>query len=189
MPQLDSEHWVDRYGDMMYRYALVRVKNPDTAEEIVQTTLLAALQAQDNFAGKSTEKSWLFGIMKHKIMDHFRQSKRLQGFDLSAEDASDPIEYDASGHWKIFPKDWGLDPEKATENAQLAIALKTCMEGLPEKFRKIFILKELEQMNSSEICNEFDIKPTNLWVILHRARNQLKLCLEAKWFENRGDPL
>ena len=75
MDSLDSNLWVERYGDALYRYTLVRVKNPDSAEEIVQVALLAALQAQKTFAGRSTEKSWLFGILKHKILDHVRTLK------------------------------------------------------------------------------------------------------------------
>ncbi len=183
--QLDSSMWVDRYGDIMYRYTLLRVKNVDFAEEIVQNTFLAAIQAQANYAGRSAEKSWLFGILKHKIMDHFRSQKRFQSFNQSDSDDSSVDDYDDSGHWKIFPKDWGLDPEKAAENTELAHRLEECMSGLSEKFRQIFIMKEMDGIDSTQICNEFDIKPTNLWVILHRARNQLKLCLEAHWFQNK----
>jgi len=178
---LDSSQWVDRYGDIMYRFTLLRVKNADSAEEIVQNTFIAAIQSQDKFAGRSTEKSWLFGILKHKIMDHFRSQKRLQNFNLPEESESNSEEYDDSGHWKIFPKDWGLDPEKAAENTELAQKLEECMNGLSDKFRRIFIMKELDGIDSEEICNEFDIKPTNLWVILHRTRSQLKVCLEAHW--------
>lgn len=178
---IDTDQWVDRYGDMMYRFTLVRVKDQDTAEEIVQNTFLAALQSKNSFAGRSSEKSWLFGILKHKIMDHFRQTQKVRSLDLPEDDSS-PDEYDHSGHWILFPKDWNLDPEKAAENQQLVEALSHCMNGLPEKFRQVFVLKEIEGLDSEEICNEFNIKPTNLWVILHRARSQLKKCLEQRWF-------
>ena len=80
------------------------------------------------------------------------------------------------------PGNWNLDPEKAAENNELAQVLAQCLSRLSDKFHRIFVLKEMDGMSSEEICNEFNIKPTNLWVILHRARNQLKLCLESNWF-------
>lgn len=183
--KIDTSLWVDRYGDTMYRYTLVRVQDSGAAEEIVQTAFFAALQAKESFAGRSSEKSWLFGILKHKIMDHFRAKKKTFSLDLSSEDPADPYSYDAAGHWKQLPQNWNIDPEKAVENKQLAEALSSCLEGLSEKFRRIFILREIEGLSSEEICNEFNIKPTNLWVMLHRARNQLKKCLEARWFNKK----
>jgi len=179
---LDSNLWVDRYGDIMFRFAMARVKDPVVAEEIVQITLVAALQAQKSFAGRSSEKSWLFGIMKHKILDHFRQLKNHRTYELTPEDTETPYEdaYDPTGHWITPPKDWETNPIKAVENKQLVKDLAACLEALPEKYRNIFTLKEIEGMDSGDICKEFDIQPTNLWVILHRARNQLRKCLEGK---------
>ena len=167
----------------MYRYTLVRVKDPANAEEIVQVTFFAALQASHTFAGRSSEKSWLFGILKHKILDHFREIKKTRSFDLTPQDDKDPFEYDQTGHWKEVPQNWGMDPEKSAENQELTEALATCLEHLPNKFRQVFVLREIEGLSSDEICNDFNIKPTNLWVILHRARNQLKKCLQIHWFD------
>jgi RNA polymerase sigma-70 factor (ECF subfamily) len=188
MPEpLNSELWVDRYGDMLYRYTLVRVKNPDSAEEIVQVTLLAALKSKDSFQGKSTEKSWLFGILKHKILDHFRELKTQRTYEITPEDGSDPLEnaYHADGHWLNAPKNWDTDPHKAVENKQLVEAMALCMDRLSEKFRNVFVLKEIEGLASEEICKEVGIKPTNLWVILHRARNQLRKCLETQHWNTK----
>jgi RNA polymerase sigma-70 factor (TIGR02943 family) len=182
---LEPEKWVERYADMLYRYTLVRVKDSETAEELVQQTFFAALKSQNSFAGKSTEKTWLFGILKHKTMDFFRASKKHFSFDPSSEESSNPIHFNASGYMIPKPENWNLDPEKATENNELAQVLAKCMGGLPEKFHRVFVLKEVDGMNSEEICNEFNIKPTNLWVILHRARNQLKLCLESNWLDTK----
>lgn len=178
---LDSNLWVERYGDALYRYTLVRVKNPDSAQEIVQVTLLAALQSQKSFAGRSSEKSWLFGILKHKILDHFRSLKTRRTYELSADDDTNPYEneFDETGHFINPPKKWQIDPQHAAENEELVLALAKCLDGLSEKFRHIFVLKEVEGMKSEDICKEMAIQPTNLWVILHRARNQLKKCLEA----------
>lgn len=180
---LNSDLWVEQYGDILYRYTLVRVKNADAAEEIVQVTLLAALQSQKSFQGRSTEKSWLFGILKHKILDHFRALKTQRTYEVTSdEDGPDPLEnaYHNDGHWANAPKNWDTDPHRAAENAELVKAMSLCMDRLSEKFRNIFVLKEIEGMASEEICKEMDIKPTNLWVILHRARNQLRKCLESQ---------
>ena len=184
---LNSYRWVEEYGDILYRYTLVRVKDPDAAEEIVQVTLLAALQSQKSFQGRSSEKSWLFGILKHKILDHFRNLKNQRSYELTPEDGSDPLEnaYLHDGHWANAPKNWDTDPHKAAENRQLVEALSTCLDRLSDKFRNIFVLKEIEGLTSDEICKEMDIKPTNLWVILHRARNQLRKCLEAHHWDTR----
>lgn len=182
--KLDSALWVDKYGDMMYRFALVRVKDQDAAEEVVQSALTAAVQAQKSFQGRSSEKSWLFGILKHKIMDHFRAIKKRQTYDLSPDDSPDPYEraFDKTGHWKMPVQNWNLDPEKSAQNKQLVAALSQCLDNLSDKYRRIFVMREVDGVSSEEICNEFDIQPTNLWVMLHRARNQLKKCLEKRWF-------
>ncbi len=188
MPEpLNSDLWVEQYGDMLYRYTLVRVKNPDSAEEIVQVTLLAALQAKDSFQGRSTEKTWLFGILKHKILDHFRDLKKHRTYDLASEDGPDPLEnaYLPDGHWINLPKNWDTDPHLAAENRQLVEALSTCMDRLPDKPRTIFVLKEIEGLASEEICKEMEIQPTNLLVILHRARNQLRKCLETSHWDTK----
>jgi RNA polymerase sigma-70 factor (TIGR02943 family) len=182
--KIDSELWVEKYGDMMYRFTLVRVKDQDAAEEVVQQTLIAALQAQKSFQGRSTEKSWLFGILKHKIMDHFRAAKKFQTYDLAPDDDSDPYEkaFDQSKHWKIPVQNWNMDPEKAAQNGQLVDALSHCLDKLSDKYRRIFVMREVDGVSSEEICKEFQVQPTNLWVMLHRVRNQLKKCLETQWF-------
>jgi len=177
---LEPEKWVEKYADMLFRYTLVRVKDPDVAEELVQSTFFAALKSQHTFAGKSTEKTWLFGILKHKTMDHFRNAKKNINLDISDSD-TDRIQFTTSGHMTPSPNNWNMDPEKATQNKELAEVLAKCLNGLSEKFHRLFVLKEIEGLSSEQICKEFDVKPTNLWVILHRARNQLKLCLESNW--------
>jgi RNA polymerase sigma-70 factor (ECF subfamily) len=187
--KIDNSQWVDQYGDLMYRYTLVRVKDPNSAEEIVQMTFFSALQSQATFAGRSSEKSWLFGILKHKILDHYREMSKSRKMDLLDEDGSDSPDnqFDSSGHWKKMPVRWSEDPEKAAENSQLAKALSHCIDGLSEKFRSIFVLKEIDGLSSEDICKEFNIKPTNLWVMLHRSRTQLKKCLESNWLLDEGN--
>ncbi len=182
---LEPQQWVERYADMMYRFTLVRVKDPEASEELVQATFFAALKSQHTFAGKSSEKTWLFGILKHKTMDYFRNLKKDISIDLTSGEEPDWIHFNASGHMVPRPKNWNLNPEKAAENKELAQVLAKCMKALPEKFHRIFVLKEMDGLSSNEICKELNIKPTNLWVILHRARNQLKMCLESNWFNTK----
>ena len=182
---LDPQNWVDLYADTMYRFSLVRVKDPEAADELVQATFFAALKSQHTFAGKSSEKTWLFGILKHKIMDYFRSSKKHISIDPTSSEETDRIHFDSTGYLSPKPANWNIDPEKAAENSELAQVLASCLQGLPDKFHKLFVLKEIEGMSSEKICKEFDIKPTNLWVILHRARNRLKLCMELNWFNKK----
>jgi RNA polymerase sigma-70 factor (TIGR02943 family) len=186
---IDTSQWVERYGDVLYRYALLRVKNAELAEELVQITFVAVLQAKDKFAGRSKESTWLIGILKNKIMDHFRQLKRSKVSDLELTDDRDPCESDFSGkgHWQALPIRWGINPQKAIEDKELRRHLATCMDTLSDKFRRLFVLREIEGLESEEICAEFDITPNNLWVMLYRAKNQLKKCLESHLFEGKAD--
>ena len=186
---IDASQWVERYGDMLYRYTLLRIKDAEQSEEIVQITLLAALQAKDKFAGRSTEGTWLVGILKNKIMDHFRQIKRSKTSDLELSDDRDPCEseFDGKGHWQALPQRWGINPQKASEDEELGRVLASCMNKLSDKFRRLFVLREIEGIPSEEICAEFDIKPNNLWVMLHRTRNQLKKCVEVHLFEGKSN--
>ena len=109
---LDPEKWVENYADMLYRYSLVRVKDPDVADELVQVTLFAALKSQHTFAGKSTEKTWLFGILKHKTMDQFRSAKKYINLDITDADA-DLIQFDTTGHMTSSPNNWNVGSRKS----------------------------------------------------------------------------
>jgi len=177
---IDSDQWVDRYGDAMFRYTLLRVNDEDYAEEIIQNTFLAAFQSKESFVGLSSEKTWLFGILKNKTFDHFREIKKNRTYDLSVDDDRDPCEsdFDGKGHWQALPFHWGINPEKAAENKEVLQILSNCMDTLSDKFRQLFVLREIEGQDSEKICLELDITPNNLCVMLHRARNQLKKCIE-----------
>ena len=109
---LEPEKWVENYADMLYRYTLVRVKDPDVADELVQATLFAALKSQHTFAGKSTEKTWLFGILKHKTMDQFRSAKKYINLDITDADA-DLIQFDTTGHMTSSPNNWNVGSRKS----------------------------------------------------------------------------
>jgi len=178
----DPEVWVDRYGDYLYRFALSRTKDPSVAEDLVQETLLAALQARASFKGRSTPKSWLAGILKHKIVDHFRKSKREQPTDdaILQRENIDRL-FEENGAWKMAPNKWEVNPTKLYEQKEFMDIFYKCLAKLPERLSNAFILREIDGLDTKEICKVLNITATNSWVILYRARMALRKCLEINW--------
>jgi RNA polymerase sigma-70 factor (ECF subfamily) len=180
----DPQTWLEQHGDYLYRCAMLRVRDASVAEEMVQETFLAALQGRDRFAGQSSERSWLVGIMKHKIVDHFRKSAREQpvgGDELMSEEFTGL--FDKDGHWKIEttgPKEW-MDPSSALDRAQFWQALRRCLDELPPRTSRVFALREIDDVPSEEICAAMKLTKSNLWVMLHRARTHLRQCIEANY--------
>lgn len=178
---IDPKRWLDEHGDILYRFALARVRNPQTAEDLVQDTYLAAMKGADTFSGRSTERTWLVGILKHKIIDHFRKHKRMfLSEDLETRELDPHASLDRKGHWKVGQAEWITDPEKAYERKEFWRQLEHCLDKLKERHRKVYVLRELQHQEAGDICDALDITPSNLWVTLHRARLQLKECLTAK---------
>jgi RNA polymerase sigma-70 factor (TIGR02943 family) len=174
--------WVDAHGDILFRYALLRLRSRDAAEEVVQETFLAALKSRDTFRQAAAEQTWLIGILKHKILDHFRNRKR----DNSTADAPDPAidrAFTPNGHWKDPPKRWAVDASILLERAEFWEIFNTCMADLPESMADAFALRILDDTDPATVCQVLTIAPTNLWMLLHRARTRLRKCLEAKWFK------
>jgi RNA polymerase sigma-70 factor (ECF subfamily) len=163
---------------------MLQLRNPDQAEDVVQETLLAALEGRALFSGNSTVKTWLTGILKHKIIDAIRRKSREQPLTAD-EDATESASVDAmfkdDGHWQQMPAAWG-DPEQALETKKFWEIFQLCSQLMPERTARVFMLREVMELTSDEICQELAITPTNLWVILHRARLALRECLEIKWF-------
>lgn len=186
--EIDPTTWVELHGDYLYRYALLRISNPQLAEDLVQDTFLSALEAMGSFRGNSQIRTWLAGILKRKIIDYYRKKKimfvaNLQEISETADDF-EPSGF-RHGQWKMEsgPKNWGSAPDKLVENQQFMQILEKCIGDLPERFSGVFMLREMDGYDSSEICKLLDISPSNLWVILHRARNLLRKCLEINWLE------
>ncbi|MDD5036780.1 MAG: sigma-70 family RNA polymerase sigma factor [Methylococcaceae bacterium] len=187
------DRWLDEHGDYLFRFALTRVRNESTAEDLVQETLLAALSALHQRSGQSSERTWLTGILKHKIVDHFRRSWREQPLEddpptgLADEPGMDEF-FAEDGHWDHKPASWG-NPFRSLEQSQFFDVLQNCMQRLSPKLAQLFVLKELHDMSNEEICKELGVSPTNVWVMLYRARMNLRQCLESKWFENDREAL
>jgi RNA polymerase sigma-70 factor, ECF subfamily len=186
----NPEVWVDQYGDYLFRYAMSRLRDRTLAEEAVQETFLAALKGKESFGGQSSERTWLIGILKHKIIDHFRKSSR----ELPLFEEQLPYEQEESfrstgewvGHWteQAAPGEWGMDPIKSLQQKEFWEALERCLSMLPARLAQVFILREMDEMSSDEICKTLNITESNLWVMLHRARAQLRRSLEINYFKS-----
>lgn len=183
----DPQCWVDSYGDLLYRFALVRVCDRDIAEELVQDTLLASLQAKERFTGQSSERTWMVGILKHKIIDYFRRTTRepVHATDRPGDESPDDGAFVADGHWKpgtTAPSGWLDHPDSLLERKQFWEALMACLGKLPPRTAQVFTLREVDEVDADDICHMLCITPSNLWVILHRARKQLRQCLDSSYF-------
>ncbi len=176
-----SERDIEQHRPYLLRYALIQLRNPEQAEDAVQETLLAALLGRDRFAGGSTLKTWLTGILKHKILDVLRRKSREQSLAPPDDDPATEAMFKSDGHWQEMPANWG-NPEEALANREFWEIYELCARLLPERTARVFLLREVMELTTEEICQECEITPTNLWVILHRARLALRECLEIKWF-------
>ena len=178
----EPDNWVDQYGDALYRFALARVKDPSIAEDLVQETFLAALSARKNFKGRSTIRTWLIAILKHKIVDHIRKKTREQDTD-KLESMTDGIDvnFNERGDWKIRPRKWTKNPMKLYEQKEFLDVLYRCLSELPKRQAEAFMLREMDGLSTEEICKELNITATNSWVMLYRARMLLRRCLEINW--------
>jgi len=182
---LDPDSWLDDYGDLLFGYALARVRDKTLSEDLVQETLLAGIATADTFKGNSKESTWLVGILRHKILDHFRQSFREQkGQDewrslLELESN----EFDQEGAWKTPIPEWS-NPEKAAEQAEFWPVLNRCIGALPEKLGTLYTLREIDGIDTDQIADTLNISTkNNLWVMLSRARQQMRRCLQSRWFK------
>lgn len=181
---LNPEIWVDQYGDYLYHFALGRLRNTTDAENAVQETFLAAFKSRHTFSGKSTERTWLIGILKHKIVDYMRKGYREKPVsDLQSEELAVDQFFDREEHLKKMPSAWLPNPKELLENKEFWSVFHQCSDKLPKTAGNAFLLREVEKMDSKEVCEVLGITPSNLWVLLHRARLQLRQCLEANWFD------
>ncbi len=179
------DRWLDEHGDCLYRYALGRVRNREVAEDLVQDTLLAAVRTVDKFAGRSSERSWLCAILKHKICDYFRKLGRETAFtDLEFLKDEMPDKFVGPGFWihERGPVEWQVESDPVKYRAEFWQTMRSCLEKLPPRIADVFILREMEGLETPELCESLNISQSNLWVMLHRARMALRECLEVNWF-------
>ena len=169
----------------LLKFARLQLRNDAWAEDAVSETVLAALAKPQAFGNRSQLKTWLVGILKHKVIDALRQhSREISMSPLSDDDASDPLDYiafKADEHFQEAPADWG-NPEQEVSSRQFFEMLEACTTQLPAMQGCLFLMREWLELSSDEICKELQLTPTNLYVQLHRARLRLRACLELNWF-------
>lgn len=178
---LHPDKWVDNYSDYLYNYTIVRVNDHEIAQDLISETFLAGLNSKDNFKGDASERTWLISILKRKIIDHYRKINSNKG---RAEVRVNYSDEDAEGEWleEKVKDPFDKTAEDRMENEELGLAILNCMDSLDERQAKIFKMKTIDDFDTEAICNEFNITPSNLWVIIHRARRAMAMCLEENWF-------
>ena len=180
---------LDTHRRYLLRVAQLQLRDVDLAEDVVQDTLVAALAAQSGFTGKSSVKTWLTGILKHKIVDAIRHKQRKPLIEASFDEETELDDFDPlfkdNGAWVAPPAEWG-DPENALSRRQFFDVMEICLEKLPPNTARVFVMREVMELESDEICKELTITANNLWVILYRARMALRECLEQNWFASQG---
>jgi len=175
--------WLNEHGDYLYRFALARLRDSHQAEDAVQETMLAAIK-NNSFEGRSSARTWLTGILKHKIIDMQRKQIREQPVsdlvDLEADDTTMDDFFNERGHWLERPKEWDK-PDSALEQKQFLSSLSACLDKLPAKLKVLFMMRDVHEIENEKTCKDLEITPTNAWVMLYRARMRLRKCLELNW--------
>jgi RNA polymerase sigma-70 factor (TIGR02943 family) len=192
----DPERWVEEHGDYLFKYALLRLRDVGRAEDAVQETLLAALKGGKSFAGKSAEKTWLIGVMKNKISDYYRKASRETSFtdlEFYRDEESDRFisEGPFKGGWihELGPMEWSPNPGDSLDNQAFWKTFYECAAKLPKNVNTAFCLREIDEIDTKDICRMLNISENNLWVMLHRARMALRRCLEINWFGKSGETI
>jgi len=176
----------------LLRFARLQLRDAGAAEDAVQETMLAALQGSHRFENRSSYKTWLIAILRNKIIDIIRgQSREVAASSLADDEAGDDLLmeslFDQRGHWQpeAKPGRWA-DPEASFEQQQFWKVFEACLDHLPAKTARVFMMREILGLETDEICKETGISSSNCWVVLHRARSGLRICLETEWFAGAG---
>jgi len=180
----DTPHtWLNNHGDYLYRYAMSRLHDEEVASDILQETLLAAWKGQASFAGQSAIRTWLVGILKHKIIDYIR--KEIRGRELADAVENDPTSsyFAPNGSWNEAPQAWHENPEALCRNEQFHKVLDGCISHLPEKQQLVFRMRDITGEDTETICQTCEISTSHMHVLLHRARMALRPCLQHHWFQ------
>ncbi len=189
---LNPEKWIDSYADYLYSFAYNRVNDAEVAKDLVQDTFLSALKARDGFKGEAAEKTWLVSILKRKIIDLYRKNAAhpQQSFEESEQYKVAYSHYFTEtgfikGEWNKAnaPKPWNVSEKSNMEQKEFKHILAQCLSKLPKMWASVFSLKYLEEEESETICKELEITSSNYWVIIHRAKLQMRECLEKNWIK------
>lgn len=181
------KEWVNKYSEELYKWAFHKTSDSETSNDLVQDTFLAAVKSIDKFEGKSNPKTWLFSILNNKISDHYRKEYKqiiINESNLQNKETKNSF-FDQKGCWEESEKPafWPTDEENLLDNNNFKLQLANCLEGLPPVWNKAIKLKYLSDIDGNDICQEIGVSKTNYWQILHRAKLQLRKCLEINWFK------
>ncbi|HVW94822.1 MAG TPA: sigma-70 family RNA polymerase sigma factor [Mucilaginibacter sp.] len=183
--QLNPHGWVKAHADYLYGFAISRINDEELARDLVQDTFLAALLKAEGFEGKSAERTWLTAILKNKIIDVYRKksSGLKAGGVKEAEQEQDSFFDPNDGHWMEAggPKEFGIEDKDALESKEFERILKKCLEKLPALWMSVFTMKHIDEEPTETICSELKVSASNFWVIIHRAKVNLRACLQKNW--------
>lgn len=185
------EQQLVEHRDYLLKFARLQLRNESWAEDAVSETIVAALSRPQSFGNRSQLKTWLIGILKHKVIDLFRHNARTVALDAdetmaNGNDELDALVFIANGHFAQPPADWG-NPEQDLQSQQFFAVLEACTEKMPAAMGRVFLMREWLELSSDDICKELGMSTTNLYVTLHRARLRLRECLELNWFGSRSN--
>ena len=180
---VDPTTWVDQYGDFLYRYAALRLRDTNGAEEVVQEAFLSALQHVDQYQGKGSERAWLLGILKRKVIDHVRARNRTTNLaEDEGNELSDAL-FDRRGNWSSAVQSTVCPPLDSLERQEFWRILQTCLDSIPTRQADVFVLREMNDISTDEICKDLGVTASNVWVLLYRARLQLSNCMKSRWYQ------
>jgi RNA polymerase sigma-70 factor (ECF subfamily) len=176
---LFPDTWVDRYSNYLFNYTISRVNDREIAKDLISETFLAGLKSKDNFKGEATERTWLISILKRKIIDYYRKINSQKG---KAEVKMNYVDNEQEGDWmEERVADAGESTVGDLENSELGMAIDECLGQINPRHAEIFKMRTIDEFDTEVVCKEFDISPSNLWVIIHRARVALSKCLKKNW--------
>ncbi|HWC60257.1 MAG TPA: sigma-70 family RNA polymerase sigma factor [Verrucomicrobiae bacterium] len=177
-----SSDWVDAHADYLFNFAVGQVRDAGIAEELVQETFLAAVKSSSRFSGQSSERTWLVGILRHKIFDHLRRTCRERAVRVDVAASADNSEsWEDSVLWMHDVLAECNSPTRRMEMSEFREALELALGKLPPRLARVFQLYEIEEQPNREVCAQLQISESNLWVMLHRARKQLRQELSGWW--------
>lgn len=186
MQGISAEALMSLRADML-RFAQLQLRNTEVAEDLVQESIEAALRKSSSFAGQSTLKTWVFAILRNRIIDHLRTAKRTVPMSSLVEDDEDWQErletlFNERGRWRDGPRPvaWP-SPEESMQTRQFWVVFETCLDHLPANTGRVFMMREFLGFESDEICTQLGITISNCHVILHRARLKLRVCMDSGW--------
>jgi len=186
--EIAARRWIAEHGDILWQFALARTRSKEAAEEIVQETVLAAMQGFETFSGGSTERTWLLGIAAHKIADHFRRVRRAKSPrspaispDATCVCATCRGMFTEKGMWACVASKWPDNSQSEAETAEQAEALRACIDKLPPGQSEAVWLRDILGIPAAEVCKAMGLTDTNLWSRMHRARVALRSCLENEF--------